>query len=394
MAPLIDYNSLESADVEAPLVEKPVSPNPYLKATPRVKLLAGGLVVALAAVAGYAAGSAAAPSATTALAAADMAQTTKAWGVNFGTSFMASPPTTPTDMDKFAEAAAHYKIPRLKIWQVDAQRDLALDAIKTAYGSDPLHVMVLIPNKDIGSCAADPSYAAKFVSDMAKYPFVTSVTVGNELDKSENEALFAQLPQACANVKAAAGAKLQVTSAMSNAITQARNGNWDDVIIDTDKVGVIVQMMPHIDFFSFNPYPIFNYNDAGQPQPQWHDWVDGNSGKFTPDSMLASQLKNMRHALDDSTCSSDCSKKPLAITETGWASAGASEATFDLADRFLSYTVQDLVSGGWDTTYGVLLDQVYLFELFDESQKDGGGMEPHFGLLNEDTSPKGFAILN
>ena len=62
--------------------------------------------------------------------------------------------------------------------------------------------------------------------------------------------------------------------------------------------------------------------------------------------------------------------------------------------------VNDLVSGNWDTKYNVILNQVYLFELFDESQKTGpSGMEPHWGLLNEDTSPKGptgggFTILN
>ena len=142
-------------------------------------MLAGGLVLALAAVAGYAAGSAAAPSAATALAVEDIvhapsfssAQTKKAFGVNFGTGLMKTPPTTSAAMDKYAEAAAKYKIPRLKIWQVGAQRDLALDAIKKAYGSDPLQVMVLVPNSDVAACATDPSYAPQLVSDMKNKHF-------------------------------------------------------------------------------------------------------------------------------------------------------------------------------------------------------------------------------
>ena len=164
---------------QAPLVEKPFSLKAEVKATPRVKLLAGGLVLALAAVAGYAAGSAAAPSAATALAVEDIvhapsfssAQTKKAFGVNFGTGLMKTPPTTSAAMDKYAEAAAKYKIPRLKIWQVGAQRDLALDAIKKAYGSDPLQVMVLVPNSDVAACATDPSYAPQLVSDMKNKHF-------------------------------------------------------------------------------------------------------------------------------------------------------------------------------------------------------------------------------
>lgn len=361
----------------------------------RRRLLAAATLLSAAAV-GFAATSSV--TAFSPLSSAFSAQSTKSFGVNFATGLMANPPTTSAEMSNFVDKASYYKIPRLKLWGYDAT---TLDTIQSVYGSNLPRVMVHVPNKEVQSCADDPLYATNFVKAMNQYSsLVTSVAVGNELDNGD-ETLWAKLPQACkkmrdavaaAGVTTAAGSKLQVTSPMSNAVTDYNNG---DVIFKSNKVGVVSEVVQHIDFFSINLYPVFNYAD--QDNTPWHEWVDGKSSSFDPDSMLESQVKNTRHALEASSCSG-CSGKELAITETGWATEGGSSASFALSDRFFTHAVEGIEKGGWDGKYGVLLDQVYLFELFDESKKGGGtGMEPHYGLLQENGSPKnngaGFAVL-
>ena len=102
-------------------------------------------------------------------------------------------------------------------------------------------------------------------------------------------------------------------------------------------------------------------------------------------SMLEAQLMNMRHAIcDNSPAHCDL---PMVVGESGWASGGSDYGTPEMACAFYTNALADLAAGTFDQ-YNLLPGKFYLFELFDEKNKPGIGMERHFGILNEDGSAK------
>ena len=201
---------------------------------------------------------------------------------------------------------------------------------------------------------------------------------------------------AVANVQAAlqgspSGSGIVVTVPFSNGVVGPNNGDWGDVIIKQANKKVVEACMPNLDFWAFNPYPYFSFEGVptGVDKTTWQDWVlgDAKTPFGTPpfSSMLESQLYNMRHALDK--LSKSAGSKQIAITETGWptepSAVGASIAN---ARLFYQDMRRDL--GRMTTTYNLVPGYVFLFELFDEAKKTGNPAEAHWGLLNQDGTPK------
>merc|ERR1712190_190170 len=163
--------------------------------------------------------------------------------------------------------------------------------------------MVMVTQAEVLQCAADPSWAKALQPILSKYPFVKSIAVGNEPDlpggappSGQNLEIFQALPQAVQNVKNSVG-NLAVTVPWSNGVLGAKDGDWNDVVILERNVDVVSSCMPHMDFWAFNPYPIFAYTQ--DPSQAWQNWVlgDGDPSAYQFKSMLESQLSNMRHAL-------------------------------------------------------------------------------------------------
>ncbi|CAM0885273.1 unnamed protein product [Alopecurus aequalis] len=78
------------------------------------------------------------------------------------------------------------------------------------------------------------------------------------------------------------------------------------------------------------------------------------------------------------------SRVGVVVSESGWPSAGGSDATADNA-RAYNQGLIDHVGGGTPKKPGAL--ETYIFAMFNENQKKGDPTENHFGLFNPDKSP-------
>ena len=158
------------------------------------------------------------------------------FGVNYATGLMDNPPRTFDEHLEFARKAAERGLCKIKLWTCD---DVELfDALQQAYDEagllDCLDVMIHVPNGRVAAVAYEAGEAADLVATVAPYAFIKSVVVGNELDFAStavpgDQAALDALPRALENMKAAGS--LSVTTAFSNAIVTARNGDWSDTIV-------------------------------------------------------------------------------------------------------------------------------------------------------------------
>jgi len=319
---------------------------------------------------------------------------TTLFGVNYATGLMsdANRPTDYASKLSYARIAAARGVCNIKIWDSDPELLAALrDAYTEAGLGDCLDVQIHCNVPCVLECAGDVAAARALVDEVAPFPFVTSVAVGNELDFAhgqptqgvELDAWYA-LPAAMSNLH---GRGLALCSPLSAAIQVPRNGDWNDVIVRPEKADVFRDMLEFVDYVSFNPYPLFAY--AQEQGATWQAWVVGqdDSGTYAQGtrSMLEAQLMNMRHAIcDNSPAHCDL---PMVVGESGWASGGSDYGTPEMACAFYTNALADLAAGTFDQ-YNLLPGKFYLFELFDEKNKPGIGMERHFGILNEDGSAK------
>lgn len=323
------------------------------------------------------------------------------FGVNFATGLMSScrRPLTRSAKLQYVRELARYAIFYIKLWSFD-DVDL-LDALGEVYGEldllHRLHVMIHIPCQRIAACSKDRTLAEHILHVVNSYSFVQSVAVGNELDfpsgqlpEGENLEAFEMLPGAIANVKEAVGNRLLVTVPFSADLVGPRGEDWKDVIVKERNATIVRKCLPYMDVFTVNLYPIFAFTQ--KDDPCWQSWVLGNDValKFGTKSMLESMLKNVRQALTDLTAEHDNigATVPLAIGETGWPTDGEPHANVGMARKYYSNVLYDLKYGNWPAKYGLKEGCVFLFELFDEACKPGKALEKHFGLLNEDGSPK------
>ena len=333
----------------------------------------------------------------------DEAPAASSYGVNFSLSLM-NITVDKAAKEKYANVAAGYKLTTLKLWSWN-DTDL-LDALSSAYtaaGLKKLEVMIMVPQDEVIAFADSAEKAKELLPILSRYHFVRSIAVGNEPDlpggnppQGKDLDIFQKLPMAVANVQAALqgsppGSGIVVTVPFSNGVVGPNNGDWGDVIIKQANKKVVEACMPNLDFWAFNPYPYFSFEGVptGVDKTTWQDWVlgDAKTPFGTPpfSSMLESQLYNMRHALDK--LSKSAGSKQIAITETGWptepSAVGASIAN---ARLFYQDMRRDL--GRMTTTYNLVPGYVFLFELFDEAKKTGNPAEAHWGLLNQDGTPK------
>merc|ERR1740123_1106146 len=122
--------------------------------------------------------------------------------------------------------------------------------------------MIHVPNGRVAAVAYETGETADVVATVAPYSFIKSVVVGNELDFAStavpgDQAALDALPRALENMKAAGS--LRVTTAFSNALVTARNGDWGDTIVRPERQATVRACLDHVDYFMFNPYPIFAY---------------------------------------------------------------------------------------------------------------------------------------
>lgn len=110
---------------------------------------------------------------------------TTLFGVNYATGLMsdANRPTDYASKLSYARIAAARGVCNIKIWDSDPELLAALrDAYTEAGLGDCLDVQIHCNAPCVLECAGDVAAARALVDEVAPFPFVSSVAVGNELD--------------------------------------------------------------------------------------------------------------------------------------------------------------------------------------------------------------------
>lgn len=132
--------------------------------------------------------------------------------------------------------------------------------------------------------------------------------------------------------------------------------------------------------FSINIYPFF----VAPYLPDLMDYILGESsaaGDYT--SMFGAQYMATYYAMEDAYANNGVE---IIVTETGWSTSSSTYdfATTSNANKYYSNLLR-LMQDSSSEIYG---KRIYLFELFDESQKSGGDWEQSFGVYSETGSLK------
>jgi hypothetical protein len=81
----------------------------------------------------------------------------------------------------------------------------------------------------------------------------------------------------------------------------------------------------------------------------------------------------------------------IVVSETGWPSAGAPDATVRNAQTYNQKLINHVRNGTPKMPQQL---ETYIFAMFNENQKSGLETEKHFGLFNPDKSPAYLIIFN
>jgi exo-beta-1,3-glucanase (GH17 family) len=300
-----------------------------------------------------------------------------------------------------------------------------------ALANTGIKVVVMLPNADLASAAADPSSALRWVlrNVAAHYPAtrIHGVAVGNEVFE-EARGLTRQLVPAMANVHAAL-VKLRLDEAVkvSTPIAfTALEASWPPSSGRFRRDIARPVMKPMLDFLertgsylTINAYPFFAYLE--HPDKISLDYALGSSMAGVRDpvtglvyhSLLDAQLDATYFAMEKlgpsasvrhegNSSSLGRTRGRTYVSESGWASGGRrrpgrrleaagdgataapSAATIANAKAYNNYLINRVLSGDTGTPYRPDADMdVYIFALFNENQKGWGSddIERHFGLF-------------
>lgn len=137
-----------------------------------------------------------------------------------------------------------------------------------------------------------------------------------------------------------------------------------NAIFDPEIVDLVQQFVPSLPAFSINVYPFFALGGNGA-------LLDPALGRGPNPSILSNVLDAVRAALGKVGAPGSL---PIIVGETGWPTAGGPLASIDNARQYVSHAVSVARASS-------KVQDLYLFEAFDESWKGPAETERHFGLF-------------
>ncbi|CAN0222467.1 unnamed protein product [Ectocarpus sp. 4 AP-2014] len=141
--------------------------------------------------------------------------------------------------------------------------------------------------------------------------------------------------------------------------------------------------------FCINVYPFFAREHSSRDFVLFgpdEGYTDGEGGRLRYTNMFDAQFDAVVTGISKlKDCIVGADQLEMVVTEVGWPTAGSDMADKESARRFTAGAT--LVSTKGTPLRPGRLD-VYLFELYDECQKDGAAHEKHFGLFDIGGCPK------
>ncbi|KAJ4770087.1 hypothetical protein LUZ62_054344 [Rhynchospora pubera] len=309
-------------------------------------------------------------------------------GINYGQ--VANNLPTPTQA---LSLLTSLKVTKTRIYDTNPQ-------VLTAFANSGIEITVTVPNDQI-ALMTNPSQALQWISTNVKTYFpatrITGITVGNEIDTTEDETLKENLVPAMASMHAAL-VQLGLDSYIyiSTATSLGALETSFPPSMGSFKPELVPQMSQYLNFlaqtkapFWINAYPYFAYKDDPTRVELNYVLLNPNNGMVDPythlhyDNMLYAQVDAVIFAM----ARLGYGGIPVHVSETGWPSKGDTNeigATIDNARVYnRNLLVRQLRSEGTPLRPNLKLE-VYLFALFNEDLKPGPTSERNYGLFRPD----------
>lgn len=300
-------------------------------------------------------------------------------GVNYG--FLGDNLPTPANVVALLKSR---NINKIRIFEPRAD-------VLTALGGSGIEVILGVRNENLQELASDATAAARWVNTNVT-PYKSSVnftciTAGNEVIPGT---LAGNVLGAMQNLDAAlnaANSPIPVSTAVSMQILATSfppsNGKFSDEV--TPVMQGITGFLAAKKFpLLLNAYPFFARTGDPTNVPLDYALFAGNP-IGTNDGSL--HYVNLFDAMVDSVYSAlekvGGSTVDMVISETGWPSAGNTDATVENAQTYVNNLISHVTSGnGTPRRPGKELE-TYIFALFNENLKPAG-VEMNFGLYHPD----------
>ncbi|KAG4952928.1 Glucan endo-1,3-beta-glucosidase 13 [Glycine soja] len=307
-------------------------------------------------------------------------------GINYGR--IANDLPTPA---KVVELLKSQGLNRVKLYDTDA-------TVLTAFANSGMKVVVAMPNELLANAAAEQSFTDAWVQAniSSYYPAtqIEAIAVGNEVFVDPNNTTKFLVPAMknvhASLVKYSLDKNIKISSPIALSALQnsfpASSGSFKTELLEP----VIKPMLDFLrqtgSYLMVNAYPFFAY--AANSDKISLDYALFKENPGVVDSGNGLKYTNLFDAQIDAVFAAMSAVKyddvKIAVSETGWPSAGDSNEIGASPDNAASYNgnlVKRVLSGsGTPLKPNESLD-VFLFALFNENQKTGPTSERNYGLF-------------
>ncbi|KAE8654215.1 1-aminocyclopropane-1-carboxylate oxidase [Hibiscus syriacus] len=297
--------------------------------------------------------------------------------------------------DKVVQLLKSQGVTKVKIFDTNP-------AVLSAFANSGIIVVVCLPNEQLATAAGNQSFADNWVqANIAKYYPATkieAIAIGNEIiGAGINDEMKVVVPAMKAIqaslVKSSLGSNIKVSSPIAMSCLgnsyPSSAGSFKPELVDAAIRPMLDFLKQTGSYLMVNVYPFFAYKDNSKlisldyalfkENPGVVD--SGNGVKYN--SLFEAQLDAVFAAL--SALQYDDMK--VAVTETGWPSAGDEAETGASLANAAAYNgnlVRRVLTGKGTPLRPNDPLNVYIFSLFNENQKPGPTSERNFGLFYPD----------
>lgn len=258
---------------------------------------------------------------------------------------------------------------KIKTWSINSDW---LYQVETVYGKHNVEVTVAIPNSDLWKMYNDQKYIKWVLQELKRYQgIIKLVAIGNEPFHEENRALAMPHLLSAFNsmVKLLNENGLQehmkVTIPFS-AVVLTNTYPIDNTVFHPDIIETMKEVTAIMkntgSVFSINIYTYFAYTGDNK--------ISLNFALGKENSLFEAMLSGCRVALNKI----GANLVPIIVGETGWPSNGGPKGTTIENARIYTQHILDFAKRS------DLAKTIYIFEAFDESEKNGLETERNFGI--------------